>query len=133
MRKLIAIAALSLFLGGCHQTVGSAFNVGSFLTTGITLPLGQRSIDTMNASWGIVLGAYDAYHDSCSQRLQPVYPSCRTAIPKIRLVLSNVNGKVRQARTFARNPTANAFDAINAASDAINDAKVLMMELGVKI
>ena len=43
-----------------------------------------------------------------------------------------IHGKVKKAQEYAKNPTISAVDLINIAQDAVNDFKLLQMELGVK-
>ncbi len=93
-------------------------------------PVSQSRVDALNASWGAALALANAYRDSCVQRLIP--PVCRTVVVKMQQAAIPVQAAVRKARLFSQNPTTSTVDLVQAASDAVNDFKVLQMQYGVK-
>ena len=113
--KRIAILVLALSLAACAT---------------IQNPVSQGRVDALNASWGAVLAIAAGYHDACAQRLIP--PDCRPIVVKMQQAAIPVQAAVRRARLFAKNPTTSTVDLVQAASDAVNDFKVLQMQLGVK-
>lgn len=98
--------------------------------TTIQNPVTRSRLDAVEASYGAALALANAYRDSCAQRLIP--PSCRPIVVKIQKAAVPVQSAMVKARAFAANPTITNVDLIQAASDAVNDFKVLQMELGVK-
>lgn len=95
-----------------------------------TNPVTQSRVDALNASWGAALSLANGYRDACVQRLIP--PVCRTVVVKMQQAAIPVQAAVRKARAFATSQTTTTIDVIQAASDAVNDFKVMQMEYGVK-
>lgn len=123
MKKLLPIMLLATSLGGCAQ-LQSFFNSG-----GVPNPLTQTRVDTINASWGAALTVTNGYTDACRQRLIP--SSCRTVVYKLQNAAVPVQKRVVAMRG-AVGVTLTGVDLYSLASDAINDYKVLQMQLGVK-
>lgn len=126
MKKLVIAIALSLSLGACAQLQKTA----DFLTTGVTIPVKQQTVDTLNASWGAALAVADGYREACVARVIP--PSCRTVVKRMQAAAGPIHAAVKRARMLALNPNINATEVIRIASDAVNDFKILQMEMGVK-
>ena len=122
IRKIIAIAALGFLLSGC-------VNGRSIFDTWQN-PVTQSRIDKVNAGWGTALSLANGYRETCIQRIIP--SSCREVVRKMQAVVPSIHAKVVRARAFAKNPTISTIDLVQVASDAVNDFKVMQMQLGVK-
>lgn len=115
MKRIFISALLALSLAACAT---------------IQNPVTQSSIDAVNNSWGVALSLANAYADSCRKRLIP--SSCRTVVLKMQQAAPPVQTAVLRARAFAKNPTISSVDLVQAASNAVNDFKLLQMENGVR-
>ena len=93
-------------------------------------PVTRSGIDALNASWGATLTILNGYRDSCERRIIP--PSCRTVVAELQRAGRPVHAAVKRAREFAKNPRISTVDLVRAASDALNDFKLVMMQYGVQ-
>ena len=93
-------------------------------------PLTQSRMDALTASWGTALVVAANYRDACDQRLIP--PSCRPIVIRIQQAAIPAQAAYKRAVEFSKNPAISQQDLVQAASDAVNDFKVLQMTLGVK-
>ena len=114
MKKLL-ILTLALGLSACAT---------------IQNPLTQSRLNTINASWGAALALGANYRDACASRIIP--PSCRPIVVKMQQAAIPVHAAVKAANTTALGGTVNAAQLVDAASNAINDYKVLQMTYGVQ-
>lgn len=106
------------------------FSLGLSACATFQNPVTQSRVDALNSSWGAALALADGYADSCRQRLIP--PGCRAVVLRMQKAAIPVQTAVIKARVFSQNPTTSTVDLVQAASDAVNDFKVMQMEYGVK-
>lgn len=109
------VFALALFVSGCAAHIPN--------------PITGSRLDIVNASWGATLAIAVNYRDACAERLIP--PSCRTIVPRLQRAAMPVQAQVDKANQASTRSTVNAAELVSYASDAINDFKILLMELGV--
>ncbi len=128
MKKLIGIILLSLALTGCGQ-----FNPFSAITNPIT----ANRLAAIESSYGIALSAAVAYR---SQRLckkdeiATIENICayRSVILQLQAADLKAQAALRVARNYTKDPTINAFDALNAAQTAVSVFQQLQVQYGVR-
>ena len=114
MRKLILV--LAFLVAGCAS---------------VPNPLTSGRLDTINASWGATLALGANYRDACAARIIP--PSCRPIVVRLQQAAIPVQASVKAANSAALSGgTINAGAILDAASNAINDYKLLQMQYGIK-
>lgn len=116
MRTLLVIA-LAGSLAGC-----ATFNN----------PLNTSQLYDTEAAYGTALALANGYKKSCIQKVSPIYPTCRTIVPKLQAADRNVQGALAAARNFIRdNPTISAVSLIGAVEKAVTDFTAIESQYGV--
>lgn len=112
--RATAVIALALFISGCSTTLAQIAN-----------PVTKDRVIVVKEGLAIAKIAAAAYRDSCDQRIIP--PSCRLVVPQI--VKANRKADIAMARVDALRklgPSVSLTEAIDQASQVVNDLKILI-------
>lgn len=119
MRKILAIVALGLFLGGCA------------LTTSYNNLLDKRSLANVESAYGITLTAAVTYRDLCAKKII-ARATCAPVVAKLQAADRKAQVALKNLRSFVRNnPTLDATSLLLSVKNAVDNFKAIAAANGV--
>lgn len=104
MKRIILVAALSLFLSGCAtpfgttlKNIGTAISVG---TTSISNPVTPTRLNQMESALTLVFAGLNTWRDTCARGLLPA--SCKQQITAVQVYTRQIPPYLTQLRTFVK-------------------------------